>query len=85
MRPGVPDCLALVAAADGPVLAGIVLGTLFSVGLTLAGIARVSGVHVGVIGCVLNTVVAVGGSILMGEESPSLAAGRQPRGESSPA
>lgn len=47
----------------GPVLLGVLVGTLFSVGLTFAGVARIEGVHVGVIGCGLNAAVAVGGSL----------------------
>jgi Na+/proline symporter len=43
----------------GPVLAGLVVGTLFSVGLTLFGTARIYGLHVGVVGCALNLLVAV--------------------------
>jgi Na+/proline symporter len=43
----------------GPVLAGLVIGTLFSVGLTLAGITRIQGLHVGLVGCALNLFVAV--------------------------
>ena len=38
----------------GPVLAGLLVGTLFSVTLTTAGTPRLWGVHVGVIGLVLN-------------------------------
>lgn len=45
-------------------LAGIVAGTCFSVGLTLAGIPRIWGVHVGVVGLGLNGAVAVVGSLL---------------------
>ena len=45
--------------AAGPVLAGLVAGTFFSVGLTLAGWPRLGGVHVGVVGCIVNVVVAV--------------------------
>ena len=46
----------------GPVLAGIAVGALFAVGLTLAGTPRLAGVHVGVLGCLLNGLVAVVGS-----------------------
>jgi Na+/proline symporter len=49
----------------GPVLAGIVVGTLFSAGLSLAGLPRLGGVHVGVVGCALNALVAVGGSLFL--------------------
>ena len=50
----------------GPVLAGIAVGTLFSVGLTFAGMPRIEGIHVGVLGCALNTLVAILGSLLFG-------------------
>ncbi len=43
----------------GPVLAGIVVGTCFSVTLTFAGVTRFEGIHVGLIGCLLNCAVAV--------------------------
>ncbi len=45
-------------------LAGIVAGTAFSVGLTLAEVPRLWGVHVGVVGLGVNGVVAVVGSLL---------------------
>jgi len=48
----------------GPVFAGIVVGTVFSAGLSLAGVARIEGVHVGVVGCALNVAVATLGSLL---------------------
>lgn len=48
----------------GPVLAGVIVGTIFSTGLTFAGVTRIEGIHVGVLGCGLNTLVAVGGSLL---------------------
>jgi len=40
-------------------LAGLVAGTLFSVGFTLLDVPRVSGVHVGVLGLLLNGLVVV--------------------------
>ncbi|HEB88029.1 MAG TPA: sodium:solute symporter family protein [Deltaproteobacteria bacterium] len=46
----------------GPVFAGIVVGTLFSVGLTLNGVT-LGGLHVGVAGCLLNAAIAVIGSL----------------------
>lgn len=49
----------------GPVFAGIVVGTLFSAGLSLADMTRLGGVHVGVVGCALNSLVAVAGSLLV--------------------
>jgi Na+/proline symporter len=47
----------------GPVFAGIAVGTLFSVALSLGGVTRIEGVHVGVAGCALNVLVAVIGSL----------------------
>ncbi len=58
----------------GSALAGIAVGTLFAVGLTLAGTTRLNGLHVGVVGCALNVVVAVGLSWLRPDEpDPGLA------------
>ncbi|MBJ18016.1 MAG: sodium:solute symporter family protein [bacterium] len=50
----------------GPVLAGVIVGTTFSTALTFSGVTRIEGIHVGVLGCLLNTLVAVGASMLMG-------------------
>lgn len=47
----------------GPVLLGVLVGTAFSVGLTFGGQPRIEGLHVGVIGCGLNLLVAVAGSL----------------------
>jgi Na+/proline symporter len=47
----------------GPVLAGVIVGTLFAAGLSIAGLPRLFGVHVGVVGCALNVAVAVIGSV----------------------
>jgi Na+/proline symporter len=47
----------------GPILAGVIVGTTFSVVLTFSGNARIEGIHVGVLGCILNTLVAVVGSL----------------------
>ena len=47
----------------GPVLAGLLVGTLFSGTLTTVGTPRLWGVHVGVIGLVLNGLVAIAGSL----------------------
>jgi Na+/proline symporter len=58
----------------GPVLLGIVVGTAFSAGLSLAGVTRLEGVHVGVVGCVLNVGVAVIGSLRPIESAPRLTA-----------
>ena len=44
-------------------LAGLVVGTAFAVAYTLAGIPRLGGVHVGIVGLGLNLVVAVVGSL----------------------
>ena len=44
-------------------LAGLIVGTVFSVGLTLAGHGRLFGVHVGVVGVALNALIAVVGSL----------------------
>ena len=46
----------------GPALAGVLAGVAFGVGLTLADIPRIGGVHVGVIGLGLNLLIAVAGS-----------------------
>lgn len=54
--------------AAGPVLAGLVVGTLFSVGLTFAGVTRVGGVHIGMVGLGLNAAIAVAGSLLRGPD-----------------
>ena len=40
-------------------LAGLVVGTLFSVGFTLMDVPRIAGVHVGVLGLVLNGLVVL--------------------------
>ena len=47
----------------GPTLAGLVVGTLFSVSLTLGGQGRLLGVHVGILGVAINFAVAVLGSL----------------------
>jgi Na+/proline symporter len=43
----------------GPVLAGVVAGTVLAVGLRTAGQTRIEGIHVGVLGLALNTAVVV--------------------------
>jgi Na+/proline symporter len=48
----------------GAVLSGLIVGTVFSVGLTLSDVPRLGGVHVGVVGCGLNVAVAVLASLL---------------------
>ena len=47
----------------GPTVAGLLVGTVFAVGLTLTGVSRLGGVHVGVVGLCLNGAVAVLGSL----------------------
>lgn len=49
-------------------LAGLLLGSLFAVGLTLADVPRLGGVHVGVIGLGLNALVVTLGSWLGSRE-----------------
>jgi len=58
----------------GPVLAGVVVGTTFSVALTFSGMPRIEGMHVGVLGCLLNILVAVGGSLITGRSGHRSAA-----------
>ncbi|MBC8188691.1 MAG: hypothetical protein H8E78_10905 [Proteobacteria bacterium] len=57
----------------GPTLAGILVGTIFSAGLSLSGIPRIEGVHVGVVGCALNALVAVLGSLWTSRREPASA------------
>ncbi len=59
----------------GPALAGVLVGTLVAVGANYAGHARVGGVHVGVIGVVLNALVAWLGSVLLAARPSALAGG----------
>jgi SSS family solute:Na+ symporter/sodium/pantothenate symporter len=47
-----------------PTLAGLVVGTVFGVGFTLAGVPRIGGLHAGVVGLVLNLAIATAGSLL---------------------
>lgn len=54
--------------AAAPTLVGLVVGTLFGVGLTLAGVPRLGGIHVGVVGLCLNAAIAVGGSLLLASD-----------------
>ena len=61
--------------AAGPTLLGLVLGTLFGVGLTLAGVPRLGGVHVGVVGLLLNLFVAVVGSRVLRRDDEQLSPG----------
>lgn len=51
----------------GPVLAGVIVGTLFSVVMTFSDHARIGGVHIGVVGCAINSAVAVLGSLWTSE------------------
>ena len=46
------------------VLAGAIVGTAFSVGLTFSDLSRIGGLHSGVAGCGVNCVVAVLGSFV---------------------
>jgi len=46
----------------GPTLAGLVVGSVLAVALTLGGLPRVLGVHVGVLGLAANAAIAVLGS-----------------------
>ena len=50
----------------GPTLLGILVGTGFSVTLTLLGYSALLGVHVGIVGLILNGLIAVGGSLWRG-------------------
>ena len=52
----------------GPVLAGIVAGTLFSVAFTFSDVTRLGGVHIGVVGCGVNTIVSVALSLFTRDE-----------------
>ncbi len=56
---------------SGPTLAGLVVGTLFAVGLTLGGVPRLLGVHVGVVGLGLNAAIAAIGSVLSPSPPPA--------------
>jgi Na+/proline symporter len=49
-------------------LAGLVVGTLLSVGLTFADHSRVYGVHAGIVGLALNSVIVVIGSKVLGDD-----------------
>ncbi|GAB2524959.1 hypothetical protein GCM10026982_59530 [Nocardiopsis aegyptia] len=51
--------------ASAPVLCGMVVGALISGGMALAGVPTLHGVHAGVVGLAVNTVVAVLGSLLV--------------------
>jgi SSS family solute:Na+ symporter/sodium/pantothenate symporter len=52
-----------------PTLAGIAVGTLVAGGAALAGVKRVEGVHVGLLGLAANAAVAVLGSLLVQADS----------------
>ena len=54
----------------GPTLLGLLVGTGFSVTLTLLGYSALLGVHVGIVGLVLNGIIAVGGSLWVGLRAP---------------
>ncbi|MFE3456832.1 sodium:solute symporter [Nocardiopsis aegyptia] len=55
--------------ASAPVLCGMVVGALISGGMALAGVPTLYGVHAGVVGLAVNTVVAVLGSLLVSGRS----------------
>jgi Na+/proline symporter len=54
----------------GATLAGLLVGTVFAVSLTLMGVPRLFGVHVGVVGLGLNLIVAGLGSLTGSARSP---------------
>jgi Na+/proline symporter len=54
-------------------LVGLVVGTLFAVGLTLSGTPKLFGVHVGVVGLFLNVICLVGVSLASGGREPEVA------------
>jgi Na+/proline symporter len=60
----------------GPTLAGIAIGTLLAGGAALAGVKRIEGVHVGLIGLAVNMAVAVVASLV---RSPTRSAQGAPR------
>jgi len=55
-------------------LAGLVVGTLFAVGLTLAGVPRLGGMHVGILGLALNVITVVAYTAALGRRSTRSAA-----------
>ena len=54
---------------QGPALVGLVVGVVFGVWLTLSGVPRLAGVHVGILGLGLNLVCAIVGSRLVRGEA----------------
>ena len=62
----------------GPTLLGLLVGTFFSVGLTLLGQSDLGGIHAGVVGLGLNVVIAVGGSLLPRARLPGIRARPDP-------
>ena len=46
-----------------PALAGVIAGSLLAAGLTLAGYGKIAGLHAGLVGAMLNALVAAGGSL----------------------
>jgi SSS family transporter len=50
--------------AAGPAFVGLVVGTVFAAAGVLSGVARIGGVHVGVLSLGLNLAIGVGGSAL---------------------
>jgi Na+/proline symporter len=67
----------------GPVFAGLLVGTLFSASLSLAGQTRIEDIHVGVVGCALNALIAVVGSLWLGPEASGQAGGLRSAHDSS--
>lgn len=63
----------------GPALSGIVAGTLFSVTLTFSDVTRIGGVHVGLVGCGVNVVVACLLSLLVRERADPATSGQPKR------
>jgi len=59
----------------GPVLLGVLVGTAFSVTMTFSDHARIGGVHIGVIGCLLNSALAVLGSLLVSDSDEGTTSG----------
>ena len=64
-----------------PCLVGVAIGTLIAVGAALAGVKRIEGVHVGVIGLAVNLVAVLAVSWAQGRAGPG-SAGDSPLGSS---
>ena len=72
-----PYCAYMIA--EGLALSGIVAGTLFSVTLTFSDVTRIGGVHVGLVGCGVNVVVACLLSLLVRERANPASSGQPKR------